>query len=81
MNANHSFSRRFFGDFIASRIKAWRLERVNAEPSAGSPAHHPAGKAPRPDTESRPDAAARENRHTLLPGLAEPRRSHGLELG
>jgi hypothetical protein len=85
MNANHSFSRRFFAEFIATRIKAWRVESVGSERPAGRSAHHAAGSAaghgPRSDAESQPDTAARDGRHSLLGGLAEPRRAPGLEVG
>jgi hypothetical protein len=33
MSANHDFSRRFFADFIASRIKAWSLGEGGSKPA------------------------------------------------
>ena len=34
MSVNHDFSRRFFADFIASRIKAWALEEGGSRPAS-----------------------------------------------
>jgi hypothetical protein len=33
MSATHDFSRRFFADFIASRIRAWKLEGGESRPT------------------------------------------------
>jgi len=38
MSAPKDFSRRFFADFIATRIKAWSLEEGRARPSSRTPA-------------------------------------------
>jgi hypothetical protein len=38
MSATNDFSRRFFADFIATRIKAWSLEEGGSRPSRRSPA-------------------------------------------
>jgi hypothetical protein len=85
MNANHSFSRRFFADFIASRVKAWRLEGLRSEspgrPSANHPYGHPAGGGQQPATEARRDASGPDVHPPRLTGLTDPRRSHGLEIG
>ena len=37
MSATHDFSRRFFADFIASRIKAWNLEESGSRPARQVP--------------------------------------------
>jgi len=34
MSATHDFSRRFFADFIATRIKAWTMEEGAARPAS-----------------------------------------------
>lgn len=37
MSVSQDFSRRFFADFIASRIKAWTLEEGATQPSIRDP--------------------------------------------
>jgi hypothetical protein len=85
MSANSNFSRRFFADFIASRIRAWKLEgarseapgRCAAQGSGGSTA----GGKLQSDTEARRDAAGSDIRRPRLPDLTDPRRPHGLGIG
>jgi hypothetical protein len=66
MSATKDFSRRFFADFIATRIKAWSLEEGGARPVSRTPA------------EGTEDDQAQVENHTsdpvdrprnLLPGL------------
>ncbi len=71
MNANHSFSRRLFAEFIATRVKAWRLERSGP----------PTGAVPAPASEARRDGSGLDVRSPLLPGLPDPQRSRGLGIG
>ncbi len=85
MNANYNFSRRFFAEFIASRINAWSLERgKSASPGLSSVDRSSGSKAgtnPRAGTETRRDGSGLDDRHPRLPGMSDPRRSHGLEIG
>jgi hypothetical protein len=65
MNASSDFSRRFFADFIASRVKAWTLEEGKSRPA--SRPHAPGAAEDPARAEARPADAI--DRRGLLPGL------------
>jgi hypothetical protein len=68
MSATHDFSRRFFADFIASRIKAWGLEEGGSR-SASRTAAIVAGGAPTRVEAGDVDTAPIDERRGLRPGL------------
>lgn len=61
MTPTHDFSRRFFADFIASRIKAWHLGEGRARPAIRTvaadgddgPSPDPSDSSPRPRSTER----------------------------
>jgi hypothetical protein len=66
MNATKDFSRRFFADFVATRIKAWGLEEGGSRPASRTNAEKTGDDPARVET----DAADRVDRpRGLLPGL------------
>jgi hypothetical protein len=68
MSATHDISRRFFADFIASRIKAWAREEGGSQPRGRAVAASDDGDPTRNET-SLGDAAAIDEDRGLLPGL------------
>jgi hypothetical protein len=66
MSATHDFSRRFFADFIASRIKAWSLEGGGSRPASRITA---AGVEDDPDRIETHAADPVDQPRGLLPGL------------
>jgi hypothetical protein len=75
MSTNNDISRRFFADFIASRIKAWgtegdgsRLSNRSTADGAGGP---PAGASQQPGAKARTDEPGPDGRRPLLPGLSD----------
>jgi hypothetical protein len=68
MSTTHDFSRRFFADFIASRIKAWGLEESGSRPASRTAAVATDGDPTRVETGS-VDTASIDETHGLLPGL------------
>ncbi len=81
MSTPNDFARRFFADFIASRIKAWGMQEDGSGTSTRSHAHDAVG--PLGGTSQQPDAAgsAPDSRRPRLPGLSERRHSPGLGIG
>jgi hypothetical protein len=84
MSTPNDFARRFFADFIASRIKAWGMKEDGSATSIRSPAHDAVG--PLGGTNQQPDPAgpagsAPDARRPRLPGLSERRHSPGLGIG
>jgi hypothetical protein len=83
MSTPNDFARRFFADFIASRIKAWGTEG-GSEKSARSPAHDvigPLAGASQPPESAGPAGSAPDVRSPRLPGASESRHSPGLGIG
>ena len=82
MNAPNDFSRRFFADFIASRIKAWSLE-AGRPPSPSRPVagpNRPAGAAnPEAEVEAGPANPGRDGRPLRRPGRSD--RQHSPDQG
>jgi hypothetical protein len=68
MSTTHDFSRRFFADFIASRIKAWNLEESGSQPASQAPEAVRDGDPTRVET-GNVDTASIDEPHGLLPGL------------
>lgn len=68
MSATHDISRRFFADFIASRIKAWAREGGGSQPRGRSVAGSDDGDPARDET-AVVDAATIDEERGLLPGL------------
>jgi hypothetical protein len=66
MNATKDFSRRFFADFIATRIKAWSLEEGGARPSSRTPAEGTAADPAHVETHA---ADPVDRPRGLLPGM------------
>jgi hypothetical protein len=85
MSKNNDVSRRFFADFIASRIKAWGTEGDGSRPSDRSTADgaggSPGGASQQPGAEARTDEAGPDGRRPLLPGQSDRRHSPGLGIG
>ena len=71
MSASQDFSRRFFADFIATRIRAWKLGELENRTGGGAvAAHDPSHPAsPLPGTA---DAAAHDARRRMIPRLGTP---------
>ncbi len=65
MNASNDFSRRFFADFIALRVKAWSLEKGKSRPT--SRPHAPGAGEDPARAETRPGDAI--DQRGLPPGL------------
>ena len=68
MSATHDFSRRFFADFIASRIKAWGLEESGSQPASRTAAIVADGDPTRGEVDNIVTSPIEEPRG-LLPGL------------
>ncbi len=84
MSTPNDFARRFFADFIASRIKAWGMQEEESGRSARSPAHDavgPLGGAGQQPDASGPADAAPDVRRPRLPGVSDRRHSPGLGIG
>lgn len=69
MSASQDFSRRFFAEFIAMRIRAWKLNE-REDRAAGVAAAQDA--APASNSPGTADAAAIEARRGLIPRLGTP---------
>lgn len=83
MSTPNDFARRFFADFIASRIKAWGMEDGSGK-STRSPAHDvvgPLGGASQQPDAAGPGDSAPEVRRPQLPGLSDRQHSPGLGMG
>jgi hypothetical protein len=84
MSTPNDFARRFFADFIASRIKAWGMQEDRSGTSPQSPAHDavgPLGGASQQPESAGPAGSAPDPRRPRLPGLSERRHSPGLGIG
>jgi hypothetical protein len=68
MSTTHDFSRRFFADFIASRIKAWNLEAGGSPSASQVPETITDGDPTRVET-GNVDTASIDEPHGLLPHL------------
>ena len=71
MSVNPDFSRRFFADFIASRIRAWAQEEGEIRPASRAAAQAVDGDPTRLQAGAIDDAPIDEPRG-LLPGLGSP---------
>jgi hypothetical protein len=85
MSTHNDFSRRFFADFIASRIKAWGKEGRGSGSSSRSTADGaggpPGGASPQPGAEARPADPGPDVRRPMLPGRSDRRHASGLGMG
>ncbi len=84
MSAPNDFARRFFADFIASRIKAWGMEGDRSGKSPRSSAHDAVGPlggaGPQPGAAGAAESTT-DGRRPRLPGLSDRRHSPGLGIG
>lgn len=78
MGSTDDFSRRFFADFIASRIRAWGLDQNGAHPSRRVPDDSPDGAGRFVGREPGVPGSLSDLRRRRLLDLADPRPSPGM---